>query len=72
MKFDPINYFSKGKKFLTDPHYLEAKDKSLEEKAKNPSRTEIINYLLSLFQKDTSYLEIGVRNPEHNFFKSFL
>ena len=33
----------------------------------SPSRTEIINFLLSIKQNETSYLEIGVRNPEHNF-----
>ena len=35
--------------------------------AKEPKRTEVINYLLSLFSRDTVYLEIGVRNPNDNF-----
>lgn len=43
--------------------------KSLIELNKKPLRTEIINFILSLFNRDTYYLEIGVRNPEHNFNK---
>ena len=35
--------------------------------AKEPKRTEVLNYLLSLFNRETLYLEIGVRNPDHNF-----
>ena len=35
--------------------------------AKDPKRTEVMNYLLSLFKRDTTYLEIGVRNPDDNF-----
>jgi hypothetical protein len=41
--------------------------KSLLELNKKPLRTEIINFILSLFNRKTSYLEIGVRNPEDNF-----
>lgn len=40
------------------------------EQAKKPNRTEIINYLISQAgggEKETLYLEIGVRNPEDNF-----
>jgi len=46
---------------------LETKAKSKEETAKTPKRTEIINYLLSFLDRETTYLEIGVRNPEDNF-----
>ena len=35
--------------------------------SKSPLRTDIINFLLSLYKEDTFYLEIGVRNPERNF-----
>ena len=34
---------------------------------KNVSRTDIINYLFTLFNRQTYYLEIGVRNPNDNF-----
>ena len=37
------------------------------ELSKKPSRTEIINFLLSTFGRSTTYLEIGVRNPEDNY-----
>lgn len=37
------------------------------EMLKTPSRTVVINYLLSLVEGKTSYLEIGVRNPNDNF-----
>ncbi len=67
MKLKPLKNYTKGKNFLKDPHYLNAQIKSRLENSKNPSRTEIINFLLSLNQEDTCYLEIGVRNPEHNF-----
>ena len=67
MKLKPFKNYTKGKKLLNDPHYTDAKGKSRDEKSKSPSRTEIINFLLSLNKEGTCYLEIGVRNPEHNF-----
>ncbi len=67
LRVKPIKYYAKGKKFLNNPHYQEVQRKDLQEISKRPSRTEIINFLLSLKQNDTCYLEIGVRNPEHNF-----
>jgi hypothetical protein len=39
---------------------------SASEMDKTPNRTEIINYLLK-DRSDSSYMEIGVRNPDHNF-----
>jgi len=62
-----INYYFKGKQFLQNSHYLNAEKLSAIEIQKTPSRTDIINYLLSLKPDDRYYLEIGVRNPEHNF-----
>ena len=52
---------------LNNEHYIEGLRKSNSENQKTPSRTEIINYLLALFNRETHYLEIGVRNPENNF-----
>ncbi len=67
MKFKPYKYYLKGRDFLNDPHYLDVVEKDLHEFKKRPFRTDIINFLLSLSKEDTSYLEIGVRNPDHNF-----
>lgn len=63
----PFSYYSKGRRLINEPQYIEAQQKNQLEIAKSPSRTEIINLLLSLYQEDTCYLEIGVRNPERNF-----
>lgn len=63
----PIKYYSRWRKFLNDPHYLDVQRKIKLEIAKSPSRTDIINFLISLKPNDTCYLEIGVRNPEDNF-----
>jgi hypothetical protein len=52
---------------LSDPHYLEIQKINNLELTKPSSRTEIINFLLSTKDQNTTYLEIGVRNPEHNF-----
>tara|TARA_R110002049_G_scaffold308754_1_gene513895 strand:+ start:33464 stop:34213 length:750 start_codon:yes stop_codon:yes gene_type:complete len=60
-------YFIHGKEFLNSPIYIEGQKKNKLELNKPSSRTEIINFLLSLFQAETTYLEIGVRNPDHNF-----
>lgn len=66
-KIKPIKYFAKGRNILNDPHFLEVQKKCYQEIYKKPSRTQIINYLLSLNQKTKFYLEIGVRNPSDNF-----
>jgi hypothetical protein len=54
---------------LNDPHYLEVKRKNRLELDKPISRSQIINFLLSLNKCNTNYLEIGVRNPDDNFNK---
>ncbi|MGB1216312.1 MAG: class I SAM-dependent methyltransferase [Saprospiraceae bacterium] len=48
-------------------HYWDVQRKAHNETLKNPSRTDIINFLFSTKKHDTTYLEIGVRNPNHNF-----
>ncbi len=67
LRFGPFKYLSTGMKFLNNPHYLEIQDKNNLETSKAPSRTEIINFLLSLYKHKTTYLEIGVRNPADNY-----
>ena len=39
------------------------------ENDKRPLRSQIINDILTLFEGTTTYLEIGLRNPEDNFAK---
>lgn len=60
-------YYEVGKLILNSPFVRDAHIKSIQEFNKKPLRTEIINFIFSLFNRDTCYLEIGVRNPEHNF-----
>ena len=65
----PAQYYVNGKKLLSDPHYINGESKNILELTKKPSRTEVINFLLSLNKEDATYLEIGVRNPSDNFNK---
>lgn len=67
LKVKPVRYYTKGRNFLNDQHFLEVEKKESHEISKKPSRTEIINFLFSLKQNYTYYLEIGVRNPKDNF-----
>lgn len=60
-------YYSIGKLFFNNRYFIDGQNKSNEELNKRPKRTEIINYILSLFDRETNYLEIGVRNPDANF-----
>ncbi|NNK75285.1 MAG: class I SAM-dependent methyltransferase [Maribacter sp.] len=62
-----MKYYSIGKRFLNDPVYLNTQKRNRLELSKNPPRTEIINFLLSLNQEDPHYLEIGVRDPGDNY-----
>jgi hypothetical protein len=66
-RFKPIEYYLKGKKVLTDKDYLDVRQRNEHAKAKRPSRTVVINHLLSLRPGKTVYLEIGVRDPTKNF-----
>lgn len=67
MSIKPIKFYTKGRKIFNDAHYLDVQRKNKKETSKKPSRTEIINFLLSLKKEETNYLEIGVRNPEDNY-----
>lgn len=64
---NPIRVYRKGFLFLSNPIYLNGRKKVKTEMLKEGSRTETINLLLSKLNRDTNYLEIGTRNPEHNF-----
>lgn len=64
---EPVKFYLHGKHFYNDPNYLDSIEKSKFEKAKQPLRSEVINFLLSQKSGDTIYLEIGVRHPTANF-----
>jgi len=65
--FPPIKYYSSGQKLLNDPTYKESQSRTQLEILKTPTRTEIINYILSRKNNQKLYLEIGTANPESNF-----
>lgn len=61
-------YYNWGGRFLTNPYQIAVEKISIAETKKTPTRTQVLNYLLNSFENDsTQYLEIGVRNPAHNF-----
>jgi len=64
---DSNPFYLLGKTILNDTHFLKVQEQSEKERLKRPTRTDVINFLLSQIQTDSKYLEIGVRNPEDNF-----
>lgn len=56
-----------SRRSVKDPYFVKAQKLSLMEMRKRPLRTEVINHVLSLAEGETTYLEIGVRNPDDNF-----
>ena len=62
-------YYNWGGRFLNDEFHKKAKIISENEINKRPFRYDVINYLLEILKRETTYLEIGVRNPEGNFNK---
>ncbi len=66
--FKKIKTYNKyGRRVVNDPFHKNTLEMTKLELKKTPKRTEVINFLLSLFKGETCYLEIGVRNPEHNY-----
>lgn len=62
-------YYNWGGRYLTNMHLKDGEEKTNIEISKQPLRTDVINYIISTFKRDVNYLEIGVRNPNHNFNK---
>jgi predicted O-methyltransferase YrrM len=60
-------YYNWGGRVLNDSYHQEVKKLNEAEIQKTPSRTEVINFLLKSLNRETKYLEIGVRNPADNF-----
>lgn len=67
LKNKHIDFYLKGRSYLTNLHFLKGIELTTIEKKKNPNRSHVINYILSSYNRDTTYLEIGVRNPANNF-----
>ncbi len=63
------NYYNWGGRFLNDAYHINAKKLDDMEKAKMPYRYDVINFLLGSMRRETTYLEIGVRNPNDNYNK---
>lgn len=61
-----LYYLHFGRKFLNDPIYKNQQYLTKIERSKQISRTDIINFIISK-NKNSSYLEIGVRKRESNF-----
>lgn len=57
-----------GQRVFKDLSFFEVYQKSKAESIKEPSRTAVLNHLISQI-KAKNYLEIGVRNPDDNFNK---
>lgn len=66
-KLKPVQEYMFAKRFRTNEHYVLAQQKDLAETLKPTSRTEVINYLLEVLDRETHYLEIGVRDPKDNY-----
>ena len=58
-----------GKLIAEDLFFKRATLETSKECAKKPYRYDVINLLINSLDRNTTYLEIGVRNPEHNFNK---
>lgn len=56
-------------RYINNKYHIDSKIKTDLECSKEPKRYEILNYILKSLNKETRYLEIGVRNPDDNFNK---
>ena len=61
--------YNTGVNYLNNSHHIEIEKKTNIEMNKTPYRYDIINYILNYLNKETKYLEIGVRFPDENFNK---
>ncbi len=69
LRLKPLQFYFKGKLLYNDATHNRVLQQTNAERAKQPARTEVINFLLSLKNGHTTYLEIGVRDPKKNFDK---
>lgn len=59
--------YSLGKEVASNNYHIETSRINFDEINKKTTRSEIINFLISLSKTDSTYLEIGVRNPNDNY-----
>lgn len=64
-----MKHLKKYFRSIRSEEFLSTQEKIQLENKKLPKRWDVINYLLSFLDRETTYLEIGVRNPEHCFNK---
>ncbi|MBZ9729747.1 class I SAM-dependent methyltransferase [Salegentibacter sp. JZCK2] len=64
-----LHLYRFGKRVKNDLFHKMGNDLIRLELTKRPSRTDVINYLMSISKRNALYLEIGVRFPEENFNK---
>ncbi len=60
-------YLNWGGRYINDNYLISTTKLNESEIAKSPKRYDIINYLLKFLDRESIYLEIGVRNPAINF-----
>lgn len=60
-------YNKHGRRVVNDPFHKNTLELTKSEHKKTPKRTDVINFLLTRFNRETCYLEIGVRNPADNY-----
>ncbi|MCH3881938.1 class I SAM-dependent methyltransferase [Tenacibaculum aquimarinum] len=61
------NIYELGKRVINNKFHKEGERIITMEHKKSPYRYELINFLLNFLNRETKYLEIGVRFPQQNF-----
>lgn len=67
--FKFVKSYGIARKMIDNPVHQEVEIKTKLEISKTPERSLVINFLLSQFDRNNKYLEIGVFKPENNFLK---
>lgn len=62
-----LKKLSLAEEYLTNKYHLETEKLTDIEVSKKPLRSDIINFILGQFNRETNYLEIGVRHTPENF-----
>ncbi|QOW10878.1 class I SAM-dependent methyltransferase [Kaistella flava (ex Peng et al. 2021)] len=62
-----LTKISLAEQYLTNDYHIKAEIATKAEINKNPLRSDIINFILQNFKRETCYLEIGVRHTNENF-----
>ncbi|MCE3075440.1 class I SAM-dependent methyltransferase [Chryseobacterium gwangjuense] len=62
-----LSKISLAEEYINNQFHIETEILTRKEISKMPLRHEIINFILTFLNRDTEYLEIGVRNTKENF-----